>query len=150
MEGANDVSPTTNFELLSVSPTLALTVNNTVSSADRGVVTLGSGTTNSGTATLKATLPAGGIVERVITVTKTNAIPSTGGGSGATFAQDTTFTNITTGSHVAISNELTCRSDGSGNVRVSIDLAYSAVSGLIGTHSRFQGQLCNDFGWFVD
>lgn len=129
LEGTADVSPTTDFQLLSISSGLSLTVNNTVSSADRGVVTMGTGTTNGGTATLKATLPGGGIVERVITVTKTNAIPATGGGAGATFAQDTSFTNITGTSHAAISDELVCRSDGSGNIRLSIDLNYSAAGG---------------------
>lgn len=129
LEGTTDKSPTTNFELLSVTTGLVLTVNNTPASADRGVVTLGIGTTNGGTATLKATLPGGAVVERVLTVTKSNAIPAVGGGSGATFAQDTSFTNITSTSHAAISDELVCRSDGSGNIRLSIDLNYSAGGG---------------------
>lgn len=146
MEGATDQSPTTNFELLDISPSLTLTVNNTPASADRGVVTLGTGTTNSGTAKLKATLASGAIVEGIIAVTKTNAIPATGGGAGATFAQDTTFANITGSSHIAISDELVCRSDGSGNVRVSIDLEYSAVSGFIGRTPSFKASYATTSG----
>lgn len=129
MEGTTDKSPDTDFQLLSITTGLVLTVNNTVSSADRGVVTMGAGTTNGGTAILKATFPSGAIVERTITVTKTNAIPATGGGTGATFAQDTSFTNITGTSHAAISDELICRSNGSSQVRVAVDLNYSAAGG---------------------
>jgi hypothetical protein len=127
--GTTDVSPTTNFALSNVSLSLTLSVNNTPGSADRGVVSLEAGTTGSGTATLTATLPGGAVVERIIAVTKTNAIPATGGGAGATFAQDTSFANITSTSHAAISDELTCMSDSSGNVRVAIDLYYSAAGG---------------------
>ena len=129
MEGAIDKSLTTAFVLSAISPSLSLTVNNTVASVDRGVITLGIATTGSGTALLTATLPAGGVVLRTITVTKTNAIPATGGGSGSTFAQDTTFTSITGTVHGAISDELVVRSDASGNIRLSIDLLYSAAGG---------------------
>lgn len=145
-EGTVDVSPTTNFELLSISSGLALTVNNTPASADRGVVTMGTGTTNGGSALLKATLPSGGIVERTITVTKTNAIPATGGGSGATFAQDTSFTNITGTSHAAISDELVCQSNGSAQVRVSIDLYYSAAGGTSSRTPSFKASYATTSG----
>lgn len=126
MEGSIDRSTTTSFALSAISSSLALTVNNTPGSADRGVMALGTGTTGSGTALLTATLPGGGVISRTITVTKTNALPPSGGGSGSTFAQDTSFNTILSGSHVAISDELTVRSDSSGNVRVAVDLGYSA------------------------
>lgn len=138
MEGATDKSPTTDFVLSSVSGTLSLSVNNTPASADRGVVTLGTGTTGSGTAILTATLPGGGVVARTITVTKTNAVPPTGGGAGATFAQDTTFNSITSGTHAAISDELICRSNGSSQIRVSIDLEYEAEGGTASRVPRFK------------
>jgi hypothetical protein len=138
MEGVTDRSPTTSFVLSSVSASISLTVNNTVNSADRGVVTLGTGTTGSGTAVLTATLPSGGVVSRIITVTKTNAFPPTGGASGSTFAQDTTFNTITSGSHAAISDELICRSNGSSQVRVSVDLEYAVSGGTASRTPRFK------------
>ena len=127
--GTTDVSTTTGFVLSSISPAIALTVNNTVSHADRGVVTLGSGTTGSGTAKLTATLPSGAVVERTITVTKTNATATVSGGAGATIGQDFTFATVTSGTHAAISDELQVRSDGSNHVRIALSGAFVPISG---------------------
>ena len=146
MEGANDVSPTTNFVLSSVSGSLALSVNNTPSSADRGVVELGTGTTGGGTAILTATLPGGGVVSRTITFPKTNAPAPTGGGAGATFAQDTSFNTITSGSHVAISDELICRSNASGQIKISVDLQYYASDGTVSRTPAFKASYATSAG----
>ena len=128
-QGTTDVSTTTAWVISDATPAIALTVNNTSGSADRGVVTLGTGTTGSGTAKLTATLPAGAVVAVVVTVTKTNAAAPATGVAGSTFALDSTFTNVTSGTHAAISDELTVRSDGSAHVRISLSAAFMPISG---------------------
>lgn len=146
MLGTSDVSVTTSFALSSISAGLALTVNNTAASADRGVVTMGAGTTGGGTAVLTATLPGGAVVQRVIAVSKTDAIPPTGGGTGSAFAQDTTFSAINSTAHVVISDELVVRSDGGGNVRVAINLAYQASGGTASRTPAFKAAYATGAG----
>lgn len=79
--GLTNVSASTNWALSSVSAGLALSVNNAVSSSDRGVLTWTSG--GNGTAVLTATLPSGAVVVRNLTFKQTNAPPPTSGGGGS-------------------------------------------------------------------
>ena len=124
-QGGTDVSATATWVLSGIGAQVALTVNNT---SDRGLVTLGSGTTGSGVATLTVTFATGAIVVRTITITKTNAALPATGGAGATSATDTSFLSVTSGSHATISDELTVRSDGSGNVRISASSEFDAAA----------------------
>ena len=123
-EGTTNRSPTTAFTLLAVSPSLSLTIDNTAASTTRGNVTMGTGTTGGGPFTIHAVLPGGAVVDTVVTVVKTNAAAPAGGSSGATYAQDTTFTTINSTTHATIGGELTVRSDASLHVRITVDLAY--------------------------
>ena len=129
ISGGSDLSSTSGWVLSDVSSAVAMTVNNTSGDPDRGVVVLGTGTTGSGTAKLTATLPSGFVIARTIVVTKTNAIPTSSGGTGSTLAQDFTFANVTSGTHAAISDELTVRSDGSSHVRISAYANFRPTSG---------------------
>lgn len=132
MLGVTDVSSTTDFFITTNSAVLDISINNTPDSPDRGVVTLGSGTTGSGTAVIRAVLPNGSQIERIITIKKTPANLPTLGGSGATFAQDTAFSAIISNVYATISDELVCRSNGSAKVKISVDLAYSAAGTQLG------------------
>lgn len=129
MAGTTDVSTTTGFVLSDISPGVALTVNNTPAHANRGVLTLANTTMNGGTAKLTATLPSGVVIVATITVTKTNAVAGSTGGAGATIGQDFVFIPVTSGSHAAISDELTVRSDGSSHVRIALEGSFVPVSG---------------------
>jgi hypothetical protein len=121
MQGNTDVSSTSTWVLSSVPSTVALTVNNT---SDRGLLTLGTSTTTGGACKLSVTFPSGTMIERIITLTKTNAAAPITGGSGATTASDTTFTTVSSGSFATISDELQVRSDGASKVRISVTSGY--------------------------
>ena len=128
MQGTTDVSTTSSFVLSSVSPSLSLTVNNTSGDANRGVVTMGTSTTGSGTAVLTTITPNGGVKARTITVTKTNAGAPSGGGSGSGSATITSLTNPTSSIYAVASSEVVVRSDSAGKLRFAIDAYYGSPS----------------------
>lgn len=130
-KGADDVSSTTAFTI-TTSGGVSATVNNTSGSADRGTVTLGTGTTGAGAITINATFANGETATSIVQVSVANASMPSAGGAGATVAQDTTLSTFSSASTpgVSVTDELTVRSDGSGNVRVSFAADYTGSANV--------------------
>lgn len=145
-QGTTDVSSTTSWALSGGYDALGLTVNNTSGSSTRGELTVGlnqitastTPSTGSGTATLTATFPGGGVLSLSLVFTKTNAAsPPAGGGSGATSATITSpITAPTSTTSAALSSEVVVRSDAAGKIKVSMDVFYS-TSGSTPTSNRY-------------
>ena len=145
-QGTTDVSATTNWVLGGGYDTLGLTLDNTANSATRGQVTVNVkqitattvNSTGSGTATLTATTPNGSTTSINLVFTKTNAPVVSGGGTGAASGAWSTMSNPASTVSAAISTEIIVRSDGTGKIKVLMDITYTGSGG-----SSTKTFLCN-------
>ncbi len=123
MKGTTDVSATATWTVEQVTGGVAMTIDN---ASDRGLAQLGTGTSGSGTARIKAVFPSGGgTVEKTIQINVTRADPPSGGGSGATDAETTDLVGTSSTGHVEIATpRLQVRSDASAKVRITLTTKY--------------------------
>jgi hypothetical protein len=133
-KGATDVS-TTSAVSITTTGGVAATVDNTSGGADRGVITLGTGTTSGGSITLTSTLSNGAVAKEVIAVVVNRAVDVPGGTGGAGSGSATgslagvTFNSTT---FAAIGQEIQVQSDGAAKVKISLNALYSATNTMTG------------------
>lgn len=130
MQGGVDVSSATSFAVTTTG-LVAATVNDTAG-ADRGVVTLGTGTTGAGTISLTATFPNGAIKNTVIIVTVNRAAMTSSGGTGATSGSVGTNANFSASSFVAVTPEIQLTATTGGTINASFDASYTAAANVTG------------------
>lgn len=117
VRGAVDYSPITAWSI-DVTTGITATINNTADSVDRGVITV-TAATAAGTITVSATIPNYAPLVASIPVTRTQASPTSSGGTGATSATTTNFSTFTSTTFAAITDVITVRSTSGGAVRYS-------------------------------
>jgi hypothetical protein len=117
-QGTVDVSTTSTWALSGGYSALSLTVDST------GLVTVASGTTGNGTATLSATLPDGVILTKVLTFTKTNAPAGVVSTTTASINTNTANPGTTTS---VISGEVMLNSNASSQVKISMDILFNGL-----------------------
>ena len=127
-QGSLDVSATSTWVLSGGYSALGLSVSSS------GLLTVASGTTGNGTATLTATLPNGSIVVKTLTFTKTNAAA---GVVSTTSATITTNTSNPTSTTSAISSEVMLNSNSSSQVKISMDILFTGSGTTPTTRTLF-------------
>jgi hypothetical protein len=130
MVGGGDRSSATSF-VVTTTGLVAATVNDTAG-ADRGIVTLGTGTTGAGTISLTATFTNGAKKNVVIDVTVNRAAMAAAGGASATSGSVSTNANFSSASFVAVTPQIELLATAGGTVKAAFDASYSAGSGVTG------------------
>ena len=122
--GGIDVSDTTTWSIVS-----QVGITGTVTVSSTGVVTIPTGATIATTATIEVrSIRDGTTLDARIGITRNDASPPVSGGGGGTTVSDSTLNAVSGTSFVAISDLMTVKTGGSGQVQFSANLVISCLA----------------------